>query len=104
MTQNQTFAAMAATVDEALQSYRDQVAEVERLEAELADARAARELARDELAVARDSLFDVYPELAPTRAPEPAVPVPDWTPPGGAAVEFVEVDDPDDVPDFSETR
>lgn len=101
---NQTFSAMAAVVDEALQEYRDRDGEVKRLEAELADARRDREAARDALAVARDSLFDAHPELAPSRAPEP-VPMPDvpWQPPGGGlSFEPVEVDDPDDVPDFSE--
>lgn len=98
---NQTFSVLAAKVDEALQSYRDRVSERELAERELRDARTNEDHAREELAQAKREMFEAHPELAPDAA---QVRVEDaaWSPPGPGAFTPVEVDDPDDVPDFRE--
>ena len=90
---NQTFTKLASDFDAALQEYRDAEHELER-------ATARRETAATAMREARDTLLAAYPELAGgvAQTPTPAGGSPEWQPPGGGGVEFVEVDDPDDVP------
>ena len=57
--------------------------------------------ARRDLAKAKAELYDAFPELLPD---VPVVDTGDWQPPGdGSGFQPVEVDDPDDVPDFRES-
>jgi hypothetical protein len=90
---NVTFTKLASDFDAALQEYRD-------AEHELGEAQARRERAATAMREARDTLLEAYPELAQgvAQSPAPAGGSPEWRPPGGGGVEFVEVDDPDDVP------
>lgn len=94
---NRTFTKLATDFDQRLQDYRDS-------EQAVKDAVTRRDTAAREMRMARDQLLSAYPELAPEK-PSQATPVDGgWTPPGPGAFTPIEVDDADDVPDFSERR
>lgn len=96
--ENKTFSVLAGRVDHALQTYRDTEQRCEDAKRELRRADADRSSARIALDKARDELFTAHPELQPVARP---VIVNDPVSDGG--FRSVEVDDPDDVPDFRET-
>lgn len=91
---NVTFTTLAVQVSEALDRYRDAVQRVQDARQRLVKAELAQAAAKEELDKARDVLFEHHPELRPGSQ--------DWHPPEGE-FEFVETDDPDDVPEFRET-
>lgn len=95
---NVTFSALAKDVEDALQEYRDCESRLKKIQEEMVIAKLDLEKAQAELDVARDAMFAAHPELLPrTEIPEPS-----WAPPGPGVFTPVEVDDPDDIPDFRE--
>lgn len=100
---NQTFTKLAADFDAALQHYRDTEQAVKDAKAELNRREVDRTNAADAMRKVRDELLEAYPELvAVDRVVEIPTPAGDWQPPGPGMFTHIEVDDPDDVPDFRE--
>lgn len=99
---NVTFSALAKDVEDALQEFRDCESLVKKMEEDLGLAKLDMVSARQRLEEARDAMFEAHPELLPrTEHPLPVADG-DWQPPGPGMFTPVEVDDPDDVPDFRE--
>lgn len=99
---NQTFTKLASDFDEALQHYRDCEEAVAHATSTLRRMEAERDNSAEAMRTARDNLLKAYPELAPTGANVTPNPNAEWQPPGPGAFTPIEVDDPDDVPDFRE--
>lgn len=92
---NVAFSKMAADVDAKLQQLRDCEQDLTDAEAELGAMRAKRDNARIALEQARDELFEAHPELRPAPTTEGQEKL---------GFELVEVDDPNELPDFDAAR
>lgn len=100
---NQTFTKLASDFDEALQHYRDCEEAVAHATSTLRRMEAERDNSAEAMRTARDNLLKAYPELVQVdRVVQLPTPAGEWQPPGPGAFTPIEVDDPDDVPDFRE--
>lgn len=99
--QNKTFSKMAEAVDRELQNVRDWESTVKMETEALNTSKGQLADARIRLAEVRDELFEAHPELMPS-GPAVAAGAEDWSPPGPGMFEPIEVDDPEDLPEFRE--
>ena len=101
--ENMTFSVLAGAVEDALQDYRDTEQTVKDAESQLRQAKVALSNARTWLDKARDEFFAAHPELQPVQRP---VITNNFTGDADSALHGgfrpVEVDDPDEIPDFRE--
>lgn len=100
--QNKTFSKMAEAVDRELQHVRDWESQVKTDTEDLNRSKAELANAQIRLAAVRDEMFEAHPELMPS-GPAVAAGAEDWSPPGPGMFEPIEVDDPEDLPEFKES-
>lgn len=100
MSKNRTFSALVGIVEEELQLLRDAQVELENVNNLREEVVIKIQNRSESLAKARDELLQAYPELVPL-----ARQVDQASPATRNGFEFVETDDPDDVPvRFRETE